>query len=647
MNSTLMLGLVYNATLLLAIALLFDMTSLRMRTGHAALRQIPIGIVLGIIGITIMLNSHEIVPGITFDTRSVLLGIAGLYFGLVPTVIAAAMTALMRLYQGGGGAVTGITVILSSGLTGILWRHCIRTPLERKTWWELLLFGAVVHAVMLLWMLTLPSSAAGQVLSVITVPVMAVFPLATSLLGMLMTNRLRREEVSVALRDSEEKYRVLVENAGEAVLVASGGMLLFVNPKAEEIIGYPREHLLSRPFMEFIHPDYRELIAQNYRQRMAGESVPFFYSFQIIHADGTYRWVDIRSVRIQWMGLPATLNLLQDITDSKKAADGLRESEARYIAFINATTDMVFLKDTQFRYTLVNSAMAEFFGRPPEGVRGLTDYDLMPEEAASNCRRTDIEALASKSIAVNEEIVGGEVFETAKFPVRIGKVNVVGGIIRNITERKRAALGLEQALVEKQALLRELQHRIKNSLSMIVGLIDIDAERRVDPGMKMLLKDLGARVGSMANLYTILFQSGSVARVGLDEYMGRIIQSLRDSYVAAGSGISIVTRLEPIEVETRSAAPLGLIVNELLTNALKYAFPEGRTGAITVTMARRGEGITLCVEDDGVGPPEGFDPESAGGLGLELVKMMARQLDGSMEYERRETTRFTVRAGRI
>ena len=132
------------------------------------------------------------------------------------------------------------------------------------------------------------------------------------------------EIANKTLAESEKKYRILVENAGEAILVAQEGMLKFVNPRATEMIGYAPEELTSRPFTEFIHLDDRALVMERYTQRLQGSTIPATYAFRIIHRSGDMRWVELNTALIEWQGKPATLNFLTDITERKRAEEEIR-----------------------------------------------------------------------------------------------------------------------------------------------------------------------------------------------------------------------------------------------------------------------------------------------------------------------------------
>ena len=211
MSSASLLSLSQNIALLLALVLLFDSMSIRMRNADRKLYQIGMGLLIGSIGLVIMLTPWVMIPGVVFDTRSVLLGISGLFFGTLPTLIAMAVTGAFRFVQGGGGAMTGSLVILATGSMGIAWNHFRRPSLENTPWWEFYLFGLASHIVMLALMFTLPWETALSVLRSIVLPVLLLYPFGTVLLGGLMVRRLRREKASIILRESEDTLRKLAQ----------------------------------------------------------------------------------------------------------------------------------------------------------------------------------------------------------------------------------------------------------------------------------------------------------------------------------------------------------------------------------------------------------------------------------------------------
>lgn len=222
------LALVHNASLLLALALVYDLATTRWRADASRLRQVPVGLAVGGIGVAVMLSSWTLEPGIVFDTRSILLGVTGLYFGTVPTVIAMAVTATFRIWMGGAATLTGVSVIVASGCIGLLWRYRRRSQLAELNWVELIALGLAVHVAMLGLMFTLGWQSALRVLTHITLPILLIYPPATAALGLLMANRLRRERDAGALREREEQAR-----ASEAALRRSEGMFRELNAELE------------------------------------------------------------------------------------------------------------------------------------------------------------------------------------------------------------------------------------------------------------------------------------------------------------------------------------------------------------------------------------------------------------------------------
>ncbi|MBC7235551.1 MAG: GAF domain-containing protein [Chloroflexi bacterium] len=216
MNRDILIGLLNNAALLLALGVLYDTVPLRVNLRMGGRRSLA-GLGIGAAGIAIMLNPWHFGSGVVFDTRSILLSLSGLFFGPIPTLVAAAMTSAFRLYQGGAGAWVGTAVILTSSGLGIAWgwkRRWRRTPIGAA---ELYLFGLAVHVAMLLWMLSLPASMGPTVLRTIALPVMLIYPLATVLLGLLLAQQFARREMAERLKTLNRFYAVL-SHANQAIV---------------------------------------------------------------------------------------------------------------------------------------------------------------------------------------------------------------------------------------------------------------------------------------------------------------------------------------------------------------------------------------------------------------------------------------------
>ena len=219
--------------------------------------------------------------------------------------------------------------------------------------------------------------------------------------------------------------------------------------------------------------------------------------------------------------------------------------------------------------------------------------------------------------------------------------------IERFRMQARAALAnqeLERRVQEKDLMLSEIHHRVKNSLQVVSSLLRLEAGRIRDPVVAEMLQTTQNRIRSMAMIHQTLYQSKDFARVDFHAFLQSFIPTLVQSYSIHPEEISLAFHVAEVRLPIDAAIPCGLIVNELISNALKHAFPNGRRGTISIEfMQQAGDDVTLSVEDDGVGVPEGFSFENSETLGIQLVYMLAGQLGGAVEIERSPLTRFVLR----
>ncbi|MBE0434603.1 MAG: PAS domain S-box protein [Methylomicrobium sp.] len=389
------LATLQNAALLLTIALAFDMTAGRFLFKPKLAGQIVIGLGIALIGMVIMLTPWYYQPGIIFDTRSVLLSISGLFFGTIPTAIAMAGTAALRLYQGGIATWTGVSVIILSGLAGILWRHFRTSPLVEISWRELWLFGLFVHVLMLALMLILPFPSAAQVLSDIALPVLTIYPLAVVMLGSLMTIRRRRDRDTAMLRESETRFRTLFEQAaaGVAQIDIRTGRFMRINRRFCDIVGYTRNEMEQLTYQSITHPE--DLADDNAKTQrlLAGEIREFSMEKRYIHKNGHCVWVNLTVSPLWEQGQSPnwTVAIVIDITKRKQAEQAthaarteteqlLKESDRQRLVLLSLIEDQkaaeIALKESETRYrSLANNGrvliwsarldkMCDYFNEP-------------------------------------------------------------------------------------------------------------------------------------------------------------------------------------------------------------------------------------------------------------------------------------------
>ncbi len=459
MDAATFLGLVQNAALLLAVAFIFDVVASRWRTEQSSFQQATVGLAIGAIGITIMMTPWTFMPGIVFDTRSVLIGLSGLFFGSLSAAIAVIMTAIFRFYQGGIGAWTGIAVILTSGLIGIAWRRFRRRPLAEIAWWELYLFGMVVHLGMLGMMLTLPWATALRVLSNITLPVILIYPLATALLGVLMVNRLRHKQVDDALRGSEKRYRALIENAGDIIFKTDAtGHFTFVNQAGRRIAGYDEQEVMGKEYWSLLRPDVREDAIKFFGRQFVKGLQNTYSEFPIISKDGREIWLGQNTSLLVEDGVVSGFQATaRDITDRKKVEEALQESEERFRTLSDKTPLGMSLIGIDGRYEYVNPAFMKIFG-----------YDLSDIPTGREWFRTafpDPENYKNVIAAWKEDLNN---YPNLEIRPRIYEVSCKGGDLRTILFRSVALPSGKQFIIYEDITDREqAEKQLKDTLESL------------------------------------------------------------------------------------------------------------------------------------------------------------------------------------
>jgi PAS domain S-box-containing protein len=464
---------------------------------------------------------------------------------------------------------------------------------------------------------------------------------------------LERKRVEEKLRESEQRYRLLIETASEGILVAQGANLKFVNPMILELTGHTEEELLSFPFLELVHPDDRELARNNYLRRLKGEVVDSRYHLRILKNDKTIIWIEMSGVKIEWEGQPATLNFVTDITARKRAEDALRESETLLSEITSKVPGVVYQfyarPNGEFGVYYVSDRSERAIGLKPdlEGYFERFIALVIPEHRDDF--RTSIEKSVKESSEWKYEGMlqkpSGEKiwFSANSTPSRHQNELVFNGIVHDITERKEAEEKIRASLKEKEVLLKEIHHRVKNNLQIISSLLSLQSARTEHPEAVSVLRESRNRIRSMALIHERLYQSPNLASVDMLKYTTNLVSDLQRSYRPKDSSVRLTVTVEDIPLGITEAIPCGLIINELVSNGLKHAFPKGREGELTIQLQRGSANqITLTVSDNGIGLPESVDFRNSPSLGLTLINSLVEQLNGTIELDRRGGTVFTI-----
>ena len=461
----------------------------------------------------------------------------------------------------------------------------------------------------------------------------------------------------LALQESEERFRQLAESITQVFWLANADLseLLYVSPAYEQVWGYSLASLHESPsqWFECIHPEDQERVNQTMQSIIQGGYQ--MEEYRIRRADGQIRWIRDRAFPVynEAGDVYRIAGIAEDITERKQAELALAENNIILQSIIDSTPDVVFVKDLQGRTVIVNDAFADFFNRPKAELLGKADAELWPTEMVTHIQEIDSRIMALGRAETFEEPVpapeGVRTYLTTKFPWRNSHGDVIGliGMARDITERKQAEEQIQASLRQKELLLREIHHRIKNNLQVVSSLLMLQADTTADPHTHKVLQDSQERVAAIALVHEALYRSADLERIDLSEYVQDLLEQIFYSYQGSERGILLQLELEPVWLNLETVLPCALILNELLVNALKHGFPDQRSGQISVSLNCYEQMITLSVADDGIGLPPDLDCRQSSSLGLQLVHDLTEQLDGSLTIASAQShpqgTCFTIR----
>jgi PAS domain S-box-containing protein len=352
---------------------------------------------------------------------------------------------------------------------------------------------------------------------------------------------------------------------------------------------------------------------------------------------------------------PLFKSMAEEIARRKSTEEALSESEKRLSNITEHLAEGIYVFDKSGRLSFMNPEAERLLGWTIDELNEKGPHNLVhfrrPDGTPlpfDECRMHNV-IMTGKGFSSTDEVFvrkDGTVFPISAITspiVENGKITASVTVFQDITEKKRLDDQLRKSLSEKEMLLREVHHRVKNNMMVISSLLQLQSKALNEPKAAEVFRECRNRIGTMMIIYDKLYRSPDLTRVNFNEYITDLVISLFDSYNIDPDKIGVELSLSDIPIDIETAIPCGIIINELISNALKYGFPDGGSGTIKVSIRPLGNtAAELLVYNNGLEIPDTVDIHSANTFGLELVRLLAMQLGGECRLKREGGTEFSI-----
>ncbi|MDA8427495.1 MAG: PAS domain S-box protein, partial [Treponema sp.] len=445
-------------------------------------------------------------------------------------------------------------------------------------------------------------------------------------------------------RSASERFRLAMDATSDGIWdrdIPAG--TVYYSPAYYKMLDYEEGELdLARKnWLLLVHPDDRDRVEKANEDCTAGLIPDFDIEFRMRAKPGAYKWVRSRGGVVERDEAGRSIRILGthvDITERKRDELKFRGMFSEHGAV------MLLYEPVEGRIVDANASAAEFYGYSLDELRSMRVRDihtLDDRQIAENIGAAL--ANAFKARVFRHRLKNGDTryVEVYGSPITIDDRTFLFSIIHDITEKKRADDLVKKLLDEKELILKEVHHRIKNNMSAVQSFLALQASGEDEPAAVAALEEAAARIRSMGALYDRLYQGGDYESLSLRDYVPALAKDIVGNFPNRDS---VELRIEVGDFRLGPAVlqPLGIILNELLTNAMKYAFAGRTAGSIDLSIRREGSAVRLELRDDGVGIPEGVDFGTSTGFGLTLVAALTLQLAGTIAIGRGEGTRISL-----
>jgi PAS domain S-box-containing protein len=444
-----------------------------------------------------------------------------------------------------------------------------------------------------------------------------------------------QKQYEESIRLSEYRLRTLADNIPNGDVYLFDRNLKFLIAAGTELkrLGFSSTQYEGKKLEDALDPETAQTLLPMYRTALLGEKVNSEFTFR----DNIYQ-ITVLPLYNQDGHIEFGMSLVQNVTRQKNYEKALRNSEERFQSFMQYLPGVAFMKDSQGRYLFANELLTRLFQKHKTDWLGKTDFQLYGSKTARQIVMNDRKVIDSgKGIHIIETIGEGEhatKWITAKFPIpdKHGKRVLVGGIAVDITDRIKVEQKLKISLREKEVLLKEVYHRVKNNLQITSSLLELQSAHIRDDYDRELFRESQNRLSTMAMIHEQLYKTDNLSSINMQDYITNLVTGLLKSY-DSGDVVTDI-RVDDTLFTLDTAIPLGLIINEIVTNSLKYAFRKQllKENRLTIRLSKRADNVMqLIVADNGPGLPSQDVIDSKKSLGMELIDALTSQLGGKLD----------------
>ncbi|WHZ24861.1 MAG: hypothetical protein OJF47_003973 [Nitrospira sp.] len=461
------------------------------------------------------------------------------------------------------------------------------------------------------------------------------------------------QELEALRAEAVSELVAIVKSSDDAIVgMTLNGMIQSWNRGAECVYGYRAEEVLGRSISLLCPPNRLDEVPAMLDRIANGEHVRNVETVQRRkkgdRIDVSLTISPVKDTDGSVMGASA---IARDVTEKQRIEAALRDSEARFRMMADTAPVMVWMAGPDTHITFINKRWLEFTGRTVQEEIGDNWFTGIHHDDLDRCRTSYLEAFKSEQPFYLEYRLrrhDGEyrwIMDTGVplFDER-GRFGGYIGTCMDLTERKDMEDQLRRMLKEKESLLREVHHRVKNNLQVISSLLNLQSASIKDPVVNQLFRECQVRITSIALLHETLHRSSDLSRIKMGDYIRTLTGHLFRSYGVDPNVIMLDLNVDDVEFDIDTGLTCGLIVDELVSNCLKHAFLDGGGGKVHIDLLDHMDGtFTLCVSDDGIGIPKDGVLNNPDSLGLELVSLLAEKLDGNTELRSGAGTEWQIR----